>query len=51
MANNKWIDYVKKYAEEHNLIYACALSQPDIKNHFEKVVRKSLKEKMMKRKK
>ena len=29
---NKWIDHVKKYAQEHNLTYACALSQPDIKN-------------------
>ena len=28
---NKWIDHVKKYAKEHHLSYACALSQPDIK--------------------
>ena len=40
MGNNKWIDHVKKYANEHNLSCACALSQPDIKNNYEKVVRK-----------
>jgi hypothetical protein len=40
MGNNKWIDHVKKYAKEHNLSYACALSQKDIKNNYEKVIKK-----------
>ena len=48
---NKWIDHVRKYAKEHNLTYACALSQPDIKNNYEKVIKKSLKEKNDEKKK
>ena len=40
MGNNKWINHVKNYANENNLSYACALSQPDIKNNYEKVIKK-----------
>ena len=43
---NKWNDHVKKYAQEHNLDYACALSQPDIKNNYEKVIKLSRKQKV-----
>jgi len=34
---NSWITHVKEYAKKNNLSYACALSQPDIKNGYEKV--------------
>ena len=40
MGNNKWIDHVKKYAKENNLSYACALSQPNVKTNYEKVIKK-----------
>ena len=43
---NKWINYNKKYAKEHNLSYACALSQADIKNNYEKVIKLSRKQKV-----
>ena len=41
MGNNKWIDHVKKYAHENNLSYACALSQPNVKTNYEKVIKKT----------
>ena len=44
MGNNKWINHVKNYANEHNLTYGCALSQPDIKNNYEKVIKKTRKQ-------
>ena len=39
MVNNKWINHVKNYADENNLSYACALSQPNVKTNYEKVKR------------
>ena len=44
MGNNKWIDHVKKYAKENNLTYACALSHPNVKTNYEKVIKKSRKQ-------
>lgn len=41
---NKWIEHVKKYASEKGISYACALSQPDIKDGYEKVVKKTKKQ-------
>jgi len=41
MGNNKWIDHVKNYAHENNLSYACALSQPNVKTNYEKVIKKT----------
>lgn len=41
---NKWIEHVKDYSKKNNMSYACALSDPDIKNNYEKVVRKSKKQ-------
>ena len=41
---NSWINHVKKYAKENNLSYACALSQPDIKDGYEKVKKISKKQ-------
>ena len=42
MVNNKWINHVKNYAHENNLSYACALSQPNVKTNYEKVIKKKL---------
>ena len=44
MGNNKWIDHVKNYADENNLSYACALSQPNVKTNYEKVIKKTRKQ-------
>ena len=44
MGNNKWINHVKKYANENNLTYACALSNPNVKTNYEKVIKKSRKQ-------
>ena len=41
---NKWIQHIKKYSKEHNVTYACALSQPNIKDGYEKVIKKSKKQ-------
>ena len=41
---NKWIQHVRSYAKEHNVTYACALSQPNIKDGYEKVIKKSKKQ-------
>ena len=41
MVNNKWINHVKNYANENNLSYACALSQPNVKTNYEKVIKKT----------
>ena len=41
---NKWIQHVRMYSKEHNVTYACALSQPDIKDGYEKVIKKSKKQ-------
>jgi len=35
---NKWIEHVQNYAKKHNITYGCALSQPDIKDGYEKVM-------------
>ena len=40
MGNNKWINHVKNYAHENILTYACALSQPNVKTNYEKVIKK-----------
>jgi hypothetical protein len=34
---NNWIKHVKKYAEENNISYACAISNPDCKKNYNKV--------------
>jgi hypothetical protein len=44
MGNNKWINHVKKYANENNLTYACALSNPNVKTNYEKVIKNSRKQ-------
>ena len=44
MGNNKWINHVKKYANENNLTYACALSNPNVKTNYEKVIKKGRKQ-------
>jgi hypothetical protein len=31
---NNWINFVKSYAQQHHLSYACALSQPDCKDSY-----------------
>jgi len=31
---NNWINYVKSYAQQHHLSYACALSQPACKDGY-----------------
>jgi len=41
MGNNKWINHVKNCANENNLSYACALSQPNVKTNYEKVIKKT----------
>jgi glutamyl/glutaminyl-tRNA synthetase len=41
---NKWILHVQNYAKQNNLTYACALSQPNIKDGYEKVIKKSRKQ-------
>ncbi len=46
MHNNKWINHVKEFAKKHNISYACALSHKDLKEGYEKVIKKSYKEKM-----
>lgn len=42
---NKWIEHVKEFSKKHNISYACALSHPDLKNDYQKVIKKSYKEK------
>ena len=34
---NSWIEHVRKYASEHNLSYACALSSPECKQAYAQV--------------
>lgn len=41
---NKWIDHVQKYAKSHDIAYGCALNQPDIKEGYVKVVKKTKKQ-------
>ena len=41
---NAWITHVKKFAQENNKSYGCAISDPACKNSYEKVVKKSKKE-------
>jgi hypothetical protein len=31
---NKWIEYVKQYAKENNMSYACALTDPNVKSGY-----------------
>ena len=45
MGNNEWFNHVKKYAAEHNVSYACALSHPDCKNSYTKLTKPPKKEK------
>ena len=33
---NRWIEHIKKYAAENKVSYACALSDPNIKNTYTK---------------
>ena len=42
---NKWIEHVKEFSKKHNISYACALSHPNLKNDYQKVIKKSYKEK------
>ena len=42
---NSWITHVKKFAQENNKSYGCSISDPACKNSYEKVVKKSSKEK------
>ena len=42
---NSWITHVKKFAQENNKSYGCSISDPACKNSYEKVVKKSKKEK------
>ena len=34
---NSWVEFVKKYAAENNLSYACALSSPECKQAYSQV--------------
>ena len=34
---NAWITHVRKFAEEHNLTYACALSTPECKETYKPI--------------
>lgn len=34
---NRWIEFVKKWAEKHELTYGCALSQPQLKTDYRKM--------------
>jgi len=34
--SNPWIEHVKKYASQHNLSYACALSTPECKESYQR---------------
>ena len=38
---NAWITHVKKYAEEHNLSYGCAITTPECKASYVKAPRKA----------
>jgi hypothetical protein len=31
---NKWVEYVKQYAKENNMSYACALTDPNVKSGY-----------------
>ena len=42
---NKWIEHVKEFSKKHNISYACALSHPDLKNDYQKVIKKTYKQK------
>ena len=33
---NPWVEHIKKYAKDHNISYACALSTPECKNTYRK---------------
>lgn len=41
---NKWIEHVKSFAKKNNLSYSCALSHPNLKDGYVKVIKKSKKE-------
>ena len=41
---NKWIQHVKDFATKNQISYSCALSHPNIKDGYVKVVKKSKKE-------
>ena len=42
---NKWIEHVKEFSKKHNISYACALSHPNLKNDYQKVIKKTYKQK------
>lgn len=42
--SNKWVQHVKQFAKNNNISYACALTHPNIKDGYEKVIKKSKKE-------
>ena len=41
---NKWIEHVKSFAKKNNLSYSCALSHPNLKDGYEKVIKKTKKQ-------
>jgi len=41
---NKWIEHVKTFAENNNIPYGCALSHPEVKNGYIKVIKKTTDE-------
>ena len=45
MSTNKWILHVKKYAEENNISYACAITDHKCKELYNPVVKLTKKEK------
>ena len=42
--SNPWIDHVKKYAKQHNISYACAISHTDCKNSYTKITKEYKKQ-------
>ena len=44
-ANNPWVEHVKKYAKENNMIYACAI--PEAKKTYTKVDKDAMKKQQM----
>lgn len=43
--SNSWVQRVNNYAQEHNLSYACALTDPGRKNSYTKIIWKRIKNK------
>lgn len=36
LSKNEWINFVKRYAKQHKISYACAVSMPEVKKLWEK---------------